>query len=104
MMDDFIVILLLVASSIFILIDKINIHLYIMDKSEKLKLQNVFEVQQIQGYLKDDKQCLDFFNTLLKGTNKTINNEKDFEFISSEEDEEEPVLSDHESDDQSNDK
>jgi len=76
-------------------------------KSEKLKLQNVFEVQKIQEYLKDDEQCLMFFNTLLKSTNKTINNEKGTnmaEFISSEEDEEEPVLSDHESDDQSNDK
>jgi hypothetical protein len=101
--------LLLVALISFIqicsLIEKINIHLCIMDnsvcKSDKLKVQNIFEVQKIQKYLKDDEQCLTFFNTLLKSTNKTINNDKDYEFITSEEEEEDPVLSDHESDNDS---
>mgnify|MGYP003648455914 CR=1 FL=1 len=97
----FAIVIMITIIQICSLIEKINIHICIMDKSEKLKVQNILEVQKIQGYLKDDKQCLAFFNTLLKGTNKTINNDKDYEFITSEEEEEEPDLSDHESDDDS---
>ena len=102
MMDDFMTILFIIATSLFFLIEKINIHICIMaDKSEKLKVENIIEVQRITEYLKDDKQCLRFFNTLLKGTNKIIYNDKDYEFVSSEEEEEEPPLSDHESDNDS---
>jgi predicted Holliday junction resolvase-like endonuclease len=80
------------------LIKNIKLRLIKMDV-ERLKLENVLEVQKIKEYLKGDQVCLRFFNTMLKSLNKRINEDiTSKDVLSEEEEEEEPELSDHESD------
>lgn len=69
---------------------------------EKLDLNNVLEVEFIKNKLNEDKKLLDFFMLLLDVANKKINKEEVYSAnhtITIEENVE-PELSDHESDDE----
>ena len=78
-------------------------------KLEMLDITNIIEVQRIQKLVdtSKDKQTKLMFKNMIKICNKTINQDKNVnlnvkevieEYNTTDEEEEEPVLSDHESD------
>jgi hypothetical protein len=93
----YVLLVIIVLIIICYLIKNITLRLIKMDV-ERLKLENVLEVQKIKEYLKNDKICLLFFNTMIKSLNKRINENVDASDSISDDEEEEPELSDHESD------
>ena len=68
---------------------------------EPLNLNNVIEVQEIRDLICHKEELIDFFDELLKKINKKINVEKQFKFIKVEDVDNDILLSDHSSDDDS---
>ena len=67
---------------------------------EKLDLNNVIEVERIKKKLESDKKLLEFFLLLIDVANKNLNKEETLIGDITIEDNVEPELSDHDSDDE----
>ena len=67
--------------------------------SEPIDLNNVIEVNQIKKILKDKPDLIVFFNEILTLANNSLNTEPTLTSKITIEPYEEPILSDHESDD-----